>query len=447
MKPFAMASATDFAPDLLSIQERPPARMPRTVLYVTVGLFAALGTWATFGKLDIVASAEGRLVPRHYSRIVQPAEAGIVREVLVSEGQEVRPGQVLLRLDATTASADLGALRSDVASKRLGLRRIEAELHGTPFLPTASDPPELASQVLAQYRARRQSYQDALAQEQATYSKAQHDVAAGREQVTKLETTLPMYTQAARSYEQLVKEGFASELGANDKTRERIEKEQEFKALQSNLAALNSAVEQSRQKLAQIKSGYESQLLSERVELQNQLKRAEAELDKQDYKSGLLELRATEAGTVKDLVTYKPGTVVQPGAALLNLVPKDDPLLADVAVRNEDVGFIAPGQTVKVKLQAFPFQKYGMVEGTVEVVSPDSFANDPQRAVANGQNPQSYRATVRLASQELHSPTGEMLRLAPGMAVQAEIHQGRRSVLEYLISPVQKVAQEAARER
>ena len=369
----------DFAPDLLTIQEQPPARLPRTVGYVTGGLFAVLLAWAAFGQLDIVAGAEGRLVPRNYSRVVQPAEAGIVREVLVREGETVKAGQVLLRMDATTASADMGTLRADSALKDLSLRRIDAELRGRPLMIEAGDPRELAAQVLAQYRARRQSYLDALAQEQATLARARYDLAAGRQQVAKLQATLPLYQQSARSYERLVKDGFVSELGANDKIREKIEKEQELKSQEANLEALGAAVEQSRTKLAQIKSSYESQLQNERLELQGQQKRTEGELQKQVYKSGLLELRATEDGTVKDMATYTPGAVVQPGAVLLNLVPRNEPLFAEVAIRNEDVGFVAPGQKVKVKLQAYPFQKYGMLEGSVDLVSADSLANDPPK--------------------------------------------------------------------
>jgi len=446
MRVFA-TEAADFTPDLLTIQEQPPSRLPRTVGYVTVGLFGVLLAWAAFGKLDIIAGAEGRLVPRNYSRVLQPAEAGIVREVLVRDGEEVKAGQVLMRMDATTASADMGTLRADAALKVLSLRRIDAELRGQPLVVDARDPPEVASQVLAQYRARRQSYLDALAQEQATLDRARHDLIAARQQLAKLQATVPLYQQSANSYEKLVKEGFVSELGANDKIRERIEKEQELKTQEANMGSMTSAVEQSRKKLAQIKSSYESQLLNERVELQSQQQRTDGELQKQVYKSGLLALKATEDGTVKDMATYSPGAVVQPGAVLLNLVPRNEPLYAEVAIRNEDVGFVAPGQSVKIKLQAYPFQKYGMLEGAVELISADSSANDPQKATALGQSPQSYKALVKLANQELRASNGEVLKLSPGMVVQAEIHQGQRTVLEYLLSPMQKVAQEAGRER
>jgi hemolysin D len=440
-------AAEDFAPDLLSIQERPPSRLPRTIGYVTAGLLCGLIAWAALARLDIVASADGRLVPRNYSRVLQPAEAGVLREILVRDGQQVKAGQVLLRMDATTAGADMSVLEAESSLKSLGLRRIDAELHGAAFIPAATDPPHLAAQVLAQYRARRQAYLDALATERATMDKAEHDLVAAQQQLSKLHATLPMYKRSAESYERLVRDGFVSELGANDKIRERIEKEQELKAQEAAVSALAAAVEQSRKRVAQVTSNYETQLQNERVDLQSQQQRVRGELQKQVYRSGLLELRAPEDGTVKDLASYTPGTVVQPGAVLLNVVPQDEPLLAEVGIKNADVGFVAVGQKVKVKLQAYPFQQYGMLGGAVELVSPDSLANDPQRAASQGQNPQSYKALVRLERQHLRGPDGIPLKLAAGMVVQAEINQGSRSVLDYLLSPVQKVAQEAARER
>ncbi|MBC7380705.1 MAG: HlyD family type I secretion periplasmic adaptor subunit [Burkholderiaceae bacterium] len=445
--PLFATDAADFAPDLLTLQEQPPARMPRTVGYVTCALVALLLGWAVFGRLDIIAGAEGRLVPRNYSRVVQPAEAGIVREVLVRDGDEVKAGQVLMRMDATTASADMGTLKADAALKALGLRRIDAELSGSPLLIRADDPPELAAQVMAQYTARRQSYLDALDQERATLKRAHYDLMAAQQQLAKLVATVPLYQRSASSYEKLVKDGFVSELGASDKVREKIEKEQELKSQEASMAALESAVEQARRKLAQVKSGYQTQLLNERVELQGQQQHAQGELQKQIYRSGLLELKAAEDGVVKDMVTFTPGAVVQPGAVLLNLVPRNEPLYAEVAIHNEDVGFVAPGQAVKVKLQAYPFQKYGLLDGKVDTVSADSSAADPQKASALGQSPQSYKALVRLDSQVLHGPHAQRLKLSAGMVVQAEISQGNRTVLEYLLSPVQKTAQEAGRER
>ena len=166
-----------------------------------------------------------------------------------------------------------------------------------------------------------------------------------------------------------------------------------------------------------------------------------------EHKANLLELRAPQAGIIKDLATHTVGTVVQPGTVLMSLVPHDEPLQAEVFVRNEDVGFVYADQKARIKLSAYPFQKYGMIEGTVVHLGADAAdpasdkSRDPRAA------PQSnYKALVRLERQSLEIE-GETLKLAAGMQVIAEIHQGRRTVMEYLLSPVRKAFHEAGRER
>ena len=437
--------AADFAPGLLAIQESPPARLPRAIMYTVGVLFGLLFLWSLFGKLDIIATAQGRLVPKSYTKIVQPSEAGVVNDILVVDGQEVTAGQVLLRMDATTATADLTSLGSDAALKGLTLRRIEAELSNKPFIPAASDAPELFGKVDAQFRARKLALSDSLAQEQAVYEKARFELIASEQIVEKLRATLPMYKQAANSYEKMVKEGYVSELGARDKARELVEKEQDFKAQQATVNSLKAAISQSERRTAQLRSGYASQLSSERVEVQSELQKSTAALTKQRYKSSMLELRAPQAGIVKDLAIHSRGTVVQPGTVLLNIVPQKETLVAEVLVSNEDAGFVRPGQSVQVKLASYPFQKYGMLDGKVIHVSADSNAPNPQQASAEQQ--MSYKAIVALDTQTLQRGQNAPLKLSPGMAVVAEIHQGSRTVMEYLISPVQKVAQESGRER
>jgi hemolysin D len=442
--------ALDFAPDLLAIQERPPERLPRAVLITVAALFGILMLWAVFGRLDIIASSAGRLVPQTYLKIVQPADAGIVQEILVKEGQTVAAGQVLMRLDPKLAQADLHTLRSEAGSKALSLRRIDAELAGTPFLQQKGDAPELYAQVLAQYTAHRRAHLDAVAQESETLNKARNELLAARQVEKKLKDTIPIVQQQAAAQARLAKEGFLSELAAKDKERERIEKEQDLKAQEATMAALQNLIAQSERKIAQIRSNYESELRNERVEIAGQATRADGELAKQLHRTGLLELKAPQAGIVKDLATHTHGTVVSPGTILMTVVPQNEPLTAEVQIKNEDAGFVQPGQKVKVKLAAYPFQKYGMVEGEVEHVSADANAQPDQKTDGSSKDAaasMTYKAIVKLGSQVLTSAQGEKLRLAPGMQVTAEIHQGSRTVLEYLLSPVQKVVQEAGRER
>jgi HlyD family secretion protein len=172
---------------------------------------------------------------------------------------------------------------------------------------------------------------------------------------------------------------------------------------------------------------------------------------KQTHRKNLLELKAPNDGIVKDLATHTAGTVVQPGTVLLTLVPQDDILRAEVWVTNEDIGFVRPGQTVKLKLAAFPFQKYGMARGVVEHISADaadsSTNNSAPPADRSGRSmPLVYKALVAIQSMSLEM-SGERYKLSAGMQTNAEILLGTRTVAEYLLSPVQKAWHEAARER
>ena len=156
--------ALDFAPGLLAIQESPPGRMPRAVLYVVTLLLALLILWAAIGHLDIVASAEGKLIPETYLKLVQPADAGIVKEILVHEGERVATGQVLLRMDPQDAHADAARLGTDVTLRSLQLRRIDAELTGSRLVRRPDDSPDLFRQIQAQFTERHQTYLDLLGQ-------------------------------------------------------------------------------------------------------------------------------------------------------------------------------------------------------------------------------------------------------------------------------------------
>jgi HlyD family secretion protein len=268
----------------------------------------------------------------------------------------------------------------------------------------------------------------------------------------KLTNTLPLLEQAAQAYEKLVKDGFMGEVAANEKKREWLEREQDMLAQRANVESLKSVIAQSERKIASLRSGYRSQLENERIDTLALLNRSQQDLDKSTIRSGMLEIRAPTDGIVKDMAVTTQGAVVQAGALLANIVPRNEPVQAEVLLGNEDVGFVAVGQATRVKIAAFPFQKYGLLEGNVIHVAADATGTQnsgasSQNQAANAAAATGYRALVSLNQQTLRAPNGETLTLAPGMQVLAEIHQGERTVLEYLLSPVMKVSQEAARER
>ena len=177
----AEANPLDFSPPLLRLQDAPPNPLGRKVLWLLLSLLGALLVWALIGKLDVVAVAEGKLVPESYLQIVQPAESGIVKDILVKEGQGVKAGQVLIRMDSLITEADAKAIEAEYQRKRLSLRRIEAELSGDPFQAQPDDPPALAEEIAAQYRANRGALEAALAEERSRLIKARQEMAAAQQ--------------------------------------------------------------------------------------------------------------------------------------------------------------------------------------------------------------------------------------------------------------------------
>lgn len=445
----AQSDHRDFHPPLIRLQHTAPNPQGRRVLWMLLGLLAFLLIWALLGRLDIVAVADGKLVPASYLKIVQPSEAGIIKDILVREGETVRAGQTLMRMDALITNADLDAITTEYARKRLALARIDAELTGKPFEPDVQAPATLLRETGAQYQANREALAAALAEERSRLIKAQQELAAARQQKERLEAVLPHYRDQDKAYEKLVKDGFAGTLMGSDKRRERIEKEQELATQAYLVASAQASIDQSQKKLKQIEADYLRQLHAERNETQSQLYKLARELEKQQHRRELLELKAPQDGVIKELATHTPGTVVQPGTVLASLVPREEKLKAEVWVSNEDIGFVWPGQPVKLKFAAYPFQKYGMGHGTVEHVSADAQSEEEARdkgLQGAGQRPLRYKALVTLDASALETD-GVRYPLSVGMQTTAEILLGDRTVAEYLLSPVKKAWHEAGRER
>jgi HlyD family secretion protein len=340
------------------------------------------------------------------------------------------------------------------------VRRLEAELLGHPMSAQRGDDPALFAQVASQHRAHSQALRESIDHEEALLQKAEHERHGAAEVLSKLEQTMPSYQRAAEAYAKLEKEGFLGGLAAADKQREAIEKRKDLDAQRATLAAMDASIAAQRKRIRQLLGNNDAELERELAERRARIAQLEPMLRRQSYREGLMVLRAPQDGVVKDLATTTIGAVVQPGSVLLTLVPKDELLYADVAIRNEDIGFVHIGQSAQIKLAAFPFQRYGMLHGKVIHVSVDT--TDDRNAATNTRQwsralPGSddmpaaagavYKARVQLDSQQFRDPRGNVLPLTAGLQVVAEIKQGQRTVLDYLLSPVEKAVSEAARER
>jgi hemolysin D len=264
----------------------------------------------------------------------------------------------------------------------------------------------------------------------------------------KLEKMLPIYREQEAAFEKLTREGYSGRLMQLEKQRDRIEKEQDLKAQQFAIAALDATIEQANRRTAQITSTYRRELQDERVQTEALAAKLEQDRRKHSVRQELMELRAPQDGIVKDFATHTVGSVLSPGTVLMTLVPSGGGLQAEVWINHDDIGFVRERQPAQVKLAAYPFQKYGMLHGEVRRVSPDaSETGDGRGERRPGEPPAGYRTVVTVDTPHLESVEGGRHALQPGMQVTAEIHLGTRTVLEYLLSPVQRAVHEAARER
>ncbi|MDI1302712.1 MAG: HlyD family type I secretion periplasmic adaptor subunit [bacterium] len=443
---------TSFQPSLMALENTPPNPLGRKVVWALAGFLGLLLLGSFVFSVDEVAIAQGKLIPSTYLKVVQPAEQGIVRDILVREGDEVKAGQVLMRMDAAISDADNHSVQAEYESRRWQLQRIDAQLKGVRMPASDGVSPEIYRQALTQYTSSVQAYEAQSAQEEGALEKATQELSAAEEVRSKLLQMLPTYEEREQAFNKLVEKGYVSKIDQIDRKRERIEKQQDLRTQEFTIKAAQAVITQSHQRIRQIQSDYHRQLQAERAEAAIQFEKLAQELSKSKTRHGWLELKAPQDGIVKDISTHTTGTVVSAGTVLLTLVPQADNAVAEVWVSNEDSGFVREGQKVKVKLSSYTFQKYGMVNGIVDDISadasdqPSASAEQDNSSSKSHQQPSSYRARIHLDTQYLEAK-GEHYSLRPGMQVVAEIRLGQRKVIEYLLSPITGTVQEAGRER
>jgi len=433
----------DFLPAALEIIERPVSPTARISAYLLgAGLLLAI-IWAVFGRLDIVASAPGKLIPADNVKLIQPSEAGIVRAILVRDGQTVRKGQVLVELDPTVSTADNAQAESALQTALLDIARSEAVIRALDGgAPNFVAPPGTPASVV---RTQQALATTELAAIRASISGRDSDrdaAAAARgeamTQAKKLDETIPLIDQQLQAYEALLDKGFASRLKVIEFRRQRLA------TIRDREAALDTA-----RKAGAMLSGAGSNLVQNRAEARakvlGDLAKAQAEaslraeeLVKSQQRSRLQRLVSPVDGTVAQLAVHTIGGVVEPAKPIMVIVPEGGNLVAEVKLLNKDVGFVRAGQDVAVKLEAFPFTRYGTVPGRVETISSDAMEDQRLGLV--------YAARIRLGKAAIGGDD-QLVALTPGMAVTADVRTGRRSIASYLISPIDEARLEAGRER
>ncbi len=431
--------ATEFLPAVLEIEQIPPSPIGRALLWTILAVFTVAGLWATLGWIDIVATAQGKIIPSGHSKIIQPYEAAVIASIQVQDGQVVKQGDVLIELDSTLNRADYDRVFNEYRATKVDVARLRALIKGLAAfeIPAGVDgayavlQQQLLRDQLAEYRAKIAAVQHLVDQRQAALEQT-------KENILRLEATVPMEAERAEAYKRLLEHEAVTKMDFLQAEGQLIDKTQE-------LAGQKKKFQQDRAALAEADKHYRAMMLEFQQTKQAELSVLEIkaaslsqEVTKAGQRAGLQRLLSPIDGVVQQLAVHTVGGVVTPAQQLLLVVPQDHPVEVEAQVENKDVGFVYEGQPVEIKVETFQFTLYGTIPGHVLTVSDDAVPLEKIGLV--------YPTRVGMSRSTIQID-GKPVNLSPGMAVTVEIKTGQRRIIEYLLSPLLKSIQESLRER
>ena len=436
---------TEFQSDAIEVEHRTPPRLARTTLYCVVLLILTAIGWATGSQVDMIVTAKGKLITTRPNLVVQPLETSVIREIHVKAGDRVNQGDLLATLDPTFSQADLDQLRNRVAAFEAAIDRLRAELSGKDYSvgDSANADEILQRKVFLQrkssYDAQIQNYDAQIASAQVNRKTAQDEEAV---LVQRLETMKSIETMRATLAEREV----GSKLNLLLSQDARLEVESNLARVRGNIADSKHRVDKSRADQKVFAEDFRKTAYQDLVETLAKRDSAAEELKKVELRRQLIVLKAPADAIVLEIASRTIGSVVKEAETLFVLVPRDEPLQAEVNVEGRDIGQVLVGQPVRIKFEAFPFQKYGTATGAVRVISQDSFSPDAKAAEGvHSVTVPYYRVLVDLSDTHLRLPS-ERVQLIPGMAITAELKVGRRSVMSYFLYPLLRGLDESIRE-
>lgn len=431
--------AAEFLPAVLEIQQSPPSPIGRAILWTIMAVFSFAVLWAIFGWIDIVATAQGKIIPSGYSKVIQPYETGVIAAIHVLDGQVVKKGDVLIELDSTQNRADHDRASNEYRAAKVEAARLRALIAGRSKFETPADADpgytalqqQLLIDQLAEYQAKVAAAQHLIDQRKAVLEQT-------RENIVRLEATVPMETERAEAYKKLLEHDAVTKMDFLQAEGQRIDKVQELagqrKKINQDLSALAEAEKNYRAMVSEFQRVKQIELSTTETKASSLVQ----DVTKAWQKADLQRLTTPIDGVVQQLAVHTVGGVVTPAQQLLLVVSQDHPVEVEAQVENKDVGFVKEGQPVEIKVETFPFTLYGTIPGRVLSVSDDAAAIEKVGLI--------YPTRVNMDRGTIQVE-GKQVNLTPGMAVTVEIKTGQRRIIEYLLSPLLKSVQESMRER
>jgi hemolysin D len=457
----------EFLPAALEIMETPASPVGRAVAATLIAFFLIALAWAIFGRIDIIATAQGKIVPVGRIKVIQPLETGMVTAIRARDGDRVKEGQVLIELDRVASTSERNRVRHDYLRSRLDVARLvalragfDAGIGTGEFVPPEGAPAyEIArtrASMIAQ--AEQQAAKMAALDQQIAQKVAEADEIAAI--IAKLRAGLPLIQEAADVREKVMKMEFGNRISHLEAQLKLSEQRhdlivQERRAVES--VAARKALESQRD---QTKAEYARGIMTELAEAEPKAAQFAEDMVKAEKRMQDQVLRAPLDGTVQQLALHTIGGVVTPAQALMVVVPAGAGIEIEAMVLNKDIGFVHDGDDAEIKIDTFNFTKYGLLHGKVITVSQDAMMRDKSANQTNAdrQSGQTGRSSEPPGQELLYTTRvsldktsmqidDRMVELTPGMAVTVEIKTGKRRVIEFLLSPLLRYKQESLRER
>jgi hemolysin D len=429
----------EFLPPALEIEETPPSPTRRILIWVIFAITGIAFLWSYFGEVDEVAVTRGKIIPDGKVKVIQPMETGVIRAIHVVEGQRVKEGQMLIEMDPTIKQADVESAVKNYSIHLTDKQRLLEELHGkaVPALPKAVE-----NQVSPELMAIQGRFKDVRKAEYSAKEDAARAVVEQKRQalqsavaiLEKYRKTRDIVREQAKAYESAYKEDYISKMEHLEKQKELFTFEQEHEAQKNAVQQAREGLREAQQALTALKREREKTIIGDILEREKNISALEGEMIKAKKRYELERLASPVNGSVHGLQSYTVGGVVTPAQPLVTIVPEGTPLIIEAMAENKDIGFIKEGQEAEIKLDTFPFQKYGTIKGVVTSVSPDAFEDEKKGPI--------YKVKVAMEKTSVLAD-GRLVALAPGMAASVEVKTGRRKIIEFFLSPIIKYATES----
>ncbi len=411
------------------------------LLFFILGFFALFFIWASFAKLDEVTRGDGTVIPKSDIQKISSLEGGIVDEFFIKKGQEVKKGDILVRLSDIAASSDLGSNEARYLGLLAAVSRLQAEVEGR--LPKFPDDvmkgaPQAVTEEMNAYRANKDQIASQTSIMEQQKSQRSQELSELQIRASDIRGQLGLVREEKSMVEPLVAKGSAPRMELLQLDRQIKEKQTELNGVLSAIPRARSAIGEANARIREVKSASKAQaqteLSAKNIEMQA-IKQGLAGL--QDRKTRA-DIKSPVDGYIKELKVYTVGGVVQPGQEFIEIVPKDDQLLVEARINPKDIAFLYPEQAGIVKITAYDFAIYGGLKGKVVAISPD--------AVTNEEGDSFYMVTI-LTEESALQRKGEVLPIIPGMIASVDILTGEKTVMEYLLKPFIKTLNNSLNER